>query len=84
VGDGPVGVDLVDDGAGGVEVLTTGYNSDDYTLTPVASDGTPGTPVTRSLTDCTAPGFGAYVGEGSTHIAITCQGSGTIRVFERP
>jgi hypothetical protein len=81
---GPVGVDLADDGSGGVVVLTTGYTGGGYTLTPVAGDGTPGTPESHALSDCDSPGYAWFVGAGASHIAVACNGDGNIRVVKRP
>jgi hypothetical protein len=85
VGTGPVGVQLIPDGggAGGILALTTGTGSDDFTVTPIAADGTIGPATTTPFTDCLGPGHAVFAGAGATQVVATCHDNDRIEVFTR-
>jgi len=82
VGDGPVGVDLIDAGAN-VLVVSTGFGDDTYTLTSwrrTKSGFHRDLPVPGGATD---PGHAVFVRDDvSTKILITGNGSDNLVVFE--
>ncbi|MFH1435425.1 MAG: hypothetical protein ABIJ56_06885 [Pseudomonadota bacterium] len=83
VGDGPVGIDLIEDGSN-ILVVSTGYNDNTYTITTVASDAT----VVSSGTlyapaGCTGPGHAIWIEDGGTRkVVLSCNTSSNFAVFD--
>ncbi|MCB1185104.1 hypothetical protein KDM41_16890, partial [bacterium] len=84
VGDGPVGIDVMDLGNGTVAVVSTGFNDDTYTVTVLAAaDGSVVSKTTHQVPEGgQEPGHAAWVRDGSRRIAISCHGSDEIVVLD--
>jgi len=76
VGDGPVGIDLVADGAN-VKVVSTGFGDDTYTITTLGPTGTVvGQPDTNPVpAGCVDPGHAIWLPNAPGTIVVTCKGS---------
>ena len=83
VGNGPVGIDLIEDGSN-VLVVSTGYNDNTYAITTVASDGSVVSSETLYAPDgCTAPGHAIWIEDGGTKkVVLSCNTSNNYAVFD--
>jgi len=84
VGDGPVGIDVMDLGDGTVGIVSTGYLDDTYTVTVVsAADGSVVSNVTSPAPEtCDAPGHAVWVRDGTRRIAFSCNGNGAVATLD--
>ncbi len=84
VGDGPVGVDLLERAGGGVYAITTGWNDNSYTITEI--DGA-GAVVNSTTTVLPAghlqPAHGAWLHDIDESFVVSCFGSGHLFVERR-
>lgn len=81
VGDGPIGIDLAQDGAN-VIVASTGFHDSTYTLTTVAPNGS----VVSSDTlpapiGCDQPGHALWLDDPAQSLVLSCFGSNAIAVI---
>jgi len=84
VGDGPVGVDLLERAGGGVYALTTGFNDDTYTITEIDAAGAVIASTTTDLPpECSQPAHGAWIGDSNESLIISCFGSDNLHVARR-
>ncbi len=81
VGDGPIGIDTKTLPNDDIAVLTTGYNDHTFTITIFRADGTLVSSTTKAVpSGGQNPGGGVFLEDGK--VAISCNGSGNIIVFE--
>ncbi len=79
VGDGPIGIDLLDLGDGTVAVCSTGYNDNTYTVTLIDSDGSVLSNITTSAPGgCQGPGHAIWARDGTRNLLFSCNGSDQI------
>ncbi|MBS1215678.1 MAG: hypothetical protein H6R20_652 [Proteobacteria bacterium] len=81
VGDGPIGIDLAQDGAN-VIVASTGFTDSTYTLTTVAPNGS----VVSSETlpapvGCDQPGHALWLDDAEQSLVLSCYGSDALAVI---
>jgi hypothetical protein len=85
IGDGPVGIDLIQSGAN-VAVVSTGFADSSYSI-PVVSPA--GAAISNTKTEapagCTAPGHAIWINDaGGRKIAMTCNTSDKWAVVAAP
>jgi hypothetical protein len=80
VGDGPVGIDLREDGAN-TAVISTGFNDDTVTVTVLAADGSViSNATTPAPTGCASPGHATWLRNTPGTAVVTCNGSSAYAV----
>jgi hypothetical protein len=81
VGDGPVGIGLVADGAN-VKVISTGFNDNTYTVTTLGPTGTMLSNVTSPApAGCTNPGHAIWLPGVPGTAVLSCNGSNAYAVI---
>jgi hypothetical protein len=85
VGDGPVGIDLIQSGAN-VAVVSTGFNDSTYSITVVSPAGAAiSNTKTAAPAGCTGPGHAIWLNDaGGRKIAMTCNTSDNWAVVAAP
>ena len=83
VGDGPVGIDLLELPGGTIAVVSTGYNDHTSTVTVLTSGGSVVSNVTTNLpAGATNPGHAVWLRDAANRYAVTCNGSGDLVVID--
>ncbi len=85
VGDGPIGLHLRRNLAGNVEALSTGFNDHTYTIVELSPGGAVlSGPTTRPVPDGGQnPVQGLFVDGAGTRLAVSCNGSDEVVIFDR-
>jgi len=83
VGDGPVGIDLMNLDGGNVAVASTGFNDNTYTVTVLTPAGAVVTNTTMSLpAGAEGPGHVAWLRDPGNLLMVSCNTTGNVAVVD--
>jgi hypothetical protein len=83
VGDGPVGIDLLDIGGGNIAIVSTGFNDASYSITVVSATGTlVSNTKTAAGGTCAQPAHAIWMPSGDRSFMMSCFGSDEVVVID--
>ncbi len=82
VGDGPIGIDLLELGNGDIAVVSTGFNDNSYSITVFTPAGELVSNSTQPVpTECASPPHAVWVPGDTREILFTCNGSDNVFII---